>query len=254
MDSNKKGTVMKKWFVLTGLVFVLLLASVLVAGCGGASPEPPTSTGADTTEAGSNTGDVNENVSTPTVSELGETGAGAAKDDTLRVGVITSATGDMSVNFRTLYDAIGPTQDLLNEMGGVTVGSTHYDIELVGYDDQSTSAGATTAANMAIEEGIKFIHPPHFMPANLAIAPLCEDNQIIRIKGLGASAQELNADNPYMLYSDSVITNLPPFYEWLVENYPNAKRIAVLTADDPGMATHQQMCKACCEKYGLEIV
>jgi len=45
-----------------------------------------------------------------------------------------------------------------------------------------------TAINKIIQDGVKHLYAPMFMPNNLAIAQLCEENKIIRIKSFGAGA------------------------------------------------------------------
>ena len=40
-----------------------------------------------------------------------------------------------------------------------------------------------------------------FMPVNLAIADLCEQNKIMRVKSFGAGNVEVNPENPFMFFS-----------------------------------------------------
>jgi hypothetical protein len=119
----------------------------------------------------------------------------------------------MATAFKAMYDSAKPTQDLLNEMGGLTIGDTHYTIEVVFYDDQSTTAGGTTAINKLIEDGVKYVVPPMFMPVNLAIAQLCEENKIMRVKSFGAGEVEVNPQNPFMFFSCSGVGNIVPFFD-----------------------------------------
>lgn len=44
---------------------------------------------------------------------------GQPKENIFKIGVITSITGPMSPAFKSAYEATKPTQDLLNQRGGV---------------------------------------------------------------------------------------------------------------------------------------
>jgi len=236
---------MKKRLLLPGVLVLLLVVAVMAAACGG---EETTTTAAPATQTTAPAG-------TDTTTQAGtDTTAAATKEDVLKIGAISSVTGDMAAAFKAMYDSVGPTQELLNEMGGLTLGDTHYTIEIDMYDDQSTTAGALTAINKLIADGVKFVVPPMFMPNDLAIAPLCEEKKIIRVKSAGAGNAEVNPDNPCMFFSASSLTNMEPFYSHVMGKYPNVKRVAVITPDDPGGKTFEDMIRTIYEKLGIEIV
>ncbi len=241
---------MKKRFVVVGVLILVLAVSMVAAACGG---EEETTTTAAPTETTAAPGTETTAPSSDTTGGSDTTGA-ATKEDVLKIGAISSVTGDMATAFKAMYDAVGPTQELLNEEGGVTVGDTHYTIELTMYDDQSTTAGGLTAINKLIGDGVKYVSPPMFMPVNLAIADLCEQNKLMRVKSYGAGNVEVNPENPYMFFSCAGVSYLEPFWDYALEKYPNIKKVAVITPDDPGGATYQEMCKAYLEKLGIEIV
>jgi branched-chain amino acid transport system substrate-binding protein len=231
---------MMKRFLLVGLLVVLLAVAGLVAACGGEGET--TTTAAPATTAGPAT----------TAAPSSDTTAAATKEETLTFGVITSMTGVMAPGFKAIYDSVGPTTELLNSKGGVTVGDTHYTIKIVAYDDQSTTDGAMTAINKLIGEDVKFLYAPMFMPNNLAIAPLCEDAKIIRIKSFGAGAIEVNPDNPFMFFSNSGVENIEPFYDYATAKYPDVKKVAIIAPDDPGGSTYVELVKAAIASHGLE--
>lgn len=211
---------MNKRFLVTCLVLVLLLAvSILAVACGGEE--------ATTTTAG-----------------------GEAK--TLKMGVITSMTGVMAPGFKAIYDSVKPVQELINSKGGFKVGADTYNIEIVAYDDQSSPEGATAAINKLIEDGVKYLYAPMFMPNNLAIAQLCEENKIIRIKSFGAGSIEVNPQHPFMFFSNSGVENITPFYDYALQKYPDVKRVAILAPDDPGGATYIELIKQAIKEHGLE--
>ena len=144
---------MKKRFLLAGLLIVLMVVAMVAAACGTeetTTTAPPATTPATTATTAAPSSDTTAPASTDTT-------AAATKEDVLKFGAISSGTGDMAPAFKAMYDSVKPTEDLLNEMGGITIGDTHYTIEIVYYDDQSTTAGGVSAANKLIEDGVKYV-------------------------------------------------------------------------------------------------
>jgi branched-chain amino acid transport system substrate-binding protein len=173
---------------------------------------------------------------------------------TLKIGLITSLTGSMSAAFKSLYDAAKPTQDLWNQKGGVTVDGQKYNIEIVPMDDQSSPAGAVTAANKLIGDGVKFIIAPQFIPANMAIAPICEQAKVIRIQGMSVDQSQYGSKYYYNFDGCMTLYNIVPTYNYVVKNYPKVKKIAIIMADDPGGVAPREFTIKEAEKRGLEVV
>ncbi len=213
---------MKKRLLIGGLLVALLVVTLIAAACGQETPAITTETPADA--------------------------------QTIKFGVITSVTGAMAPGFKAIYDAVKPTEELLNSKGGVKVGDTQYKIEIVAYDDQSTTDGAMTAINKIIQDGIKYLYAPMFMPNNLAIGQLCEEGEIIRMKSFGAGAIEVNPDNPFMFFTNSGVENIEPFYKYATAKYPDVRKIAIIAPDDPGGSTYVDLVKATIQSNGLEQV
>ncbi|MEJ2738606.1 MAG: ABC transporter substrate-binding protein [Dehalococcoidia bacterium] len=105
------------------------------------------------------------------------TKSGEAK--TLKVGLITAITGPMSGPLKSFYDAAGPTEKLINNMGGITVDGQQYFIEIVAADDQSTPQGAVTAAIKLLGDDIKFVSTPITPNTLTACAPVLEEAKVI---------------------------------------------------------------------------
>ena len=177
-----------------------------------------------------------------------------APAQTLKIGQITSITGPMAAAFKPSYDAVKPTQDLLNQRGGITVNGQKYNIEIIAEDDQSSPEGAVAAASKLMQAGIKFMMAPLFMPSNLAVAPICEQAKIMRIKPLGMGPEEVNAETRYSFFTSSSLYNITPVYDYLIKNYPKVKRIAIITPDDPGFKTAKDLVEKEIKNRGLELV
>ena len=177
-----------------------------------------------------------------------------AETKTLKIGLITSATGPMSPAFKPIVDAAKPSEDLINQKGGITVNGQKYNIKVVVMDDQSSPPGAVAAANKLLQDGVKFMIPPMFMPCNMAIAPITEEAKILRMKSFGMGPQEVNPKVPYSFYASASILNVRPVYDYLRKNYTGVKKIAILAPDDPGLLDAKALVEKTAREHGLEIV
>ena len=237
---------MNKRLVTAVLLIVFLVIAAGMAACG--DGETATTSGAPATTAGAAT-------TAPSTSEsTTQTTATAGEVKTLQIGLITSVTGPFAAAFKAQYDALKPTQDLINSRGGFKIGNDTYQIEIVAEDDQSTTAGSLTAIERIVGKGIHFLIPPMVMPVNIAIQQTCEDNEILSFKPVGANTIELNPNLPHSMYVRSGVPYIKPFYEYISGKYPNAKRIALIYADDPGGATYDELAREAIAAHGMEIV
>lgn len=183
------------------------------------------------------------------------TGAYAAPaEKTLKIAVMTSLTGMMSAGYKDISESVKPAEKFINEKGGVTVNGEKYRVELVVYDDQSSPPGAVAAANKVVQDNIKFLLAPMFMPSNLAIAPITERAKVIRVQATTSGVEQYGPKNKLMFASSITICTIPATYDYLTKMYPKAKRIARLVPDDPGAKAFNDYDVKEAQKHGCEVV
>ncbi len=182
------------------------------------------------------------------------TGSLAAEPNVLKLGLITSATGGMAPAFKSLLDAAKPAEDLFNQRGGVTIKGQKYQIKIVTEDDQSSPPGGIAAINRLVQGGVMFTYAPQFAVTNMAISSIAEEAKILRIKGMGIGKEEVGPNLHYSFYASADSYNLPVCYNYLVKNYPKAKKIAIISPDDPGGKTIREGAKKEIQKRGLDLV
>ncbi len=243
---------MNKRLVTAVFLMVLLFIAVGSVACG---EDGTTATSdASVTTAGSATTAAPATSAPATAASTAQTTAPAGEVKTLKIGLITSVTGPFAAAFKAQYDALEPTQDLINKNGGFKIGNDTYQIEIVAEDDQSSTAGAVTAIERIIGNDIHFLIPPMVMPVNIAIQQACEESNILCFKPVGANTIELNPELPHSMYVRSGVPYIKPFYEYISAKYPNAKRIALIYADDPGGATYEELAREAIAAHGMELV
>jgi len=183
----------------------------------------------------------------------GSSGQTSGQGKVLGLGVITSMTGPMAPAFKPIFDALKPTEDLINQRGGVTVAGQQYSVKIVAEDDQSSPAGGIGAINKLVQQGIRFMMAPLFHVTHMAIMPIAEESKVVRIK-FGSSTEEVNPRMRYSFYADSTLYNVEPCFDYLVKNYPKAKRIAIIMPDDPGVKFALDLNIKAIKKRGLQEV
>lgn len=176
-----------------------------------------------------------------------------AEVKTLKIGLITSITGPMAPAFKPMLEAVKPTEDLMNKRGGVNINGQKYNIQIIAEDDQSSPPGAISAANKLIQAGIKFILPPLFIPNNLAITPITEEAKVLCMKALGTLREQANPNLPYSFGVSTFVYNAPVCFDFLKQNYPNVKKVAIISPDDPAGITYNDITIKEAQKNGLQI-
>lgn len=111
----------------------------------------------------------------------------AAADGTIVLGAAVSLTGKYSVNGKNTQDGYNLAVKTINDQGGVKVGDKHYDLKVVYYDDESTSArGAQLVERLISQDHVNFILGPYSSGLTKAIAPITEKYKIPMVEGNGA--------------------------------------------------------------------
>ncbi len=180
--------------------------------------------------------------------------AAAPAPNTLKIGVMNSITGPMAGGFKDISEAVKPTEKLLNEKGGVAIGGQKYRIELVSYDDQSSPAGAVAAANKAVQDKVRFLIAPIFMPNNLAIASVAEQAKIVRVQPATMGAEQYGPKSRYLFAARFGTCYVPTIYDYLAKTYPQVKKIARLIPDDPGAKHFSDYDLKEAQKHGFDVV
>jgi branched-chain amino acid transport system substrate-binding protein len=178
----------------------------------------------------------------------------AAEQATIKIGMITSLTGPMAPPFKDLADAAKPTADLINRRGGITIKGTKYLIEIVSEDDQSSPPGAVVAMNRLIQRGVKFVLSPLFTPSVLAVTPLAEEAKILLVQPMGGVRDQANANLRYSFLVRTFVYCAPVGYDYLQQHFPKAKKIAIVSPDDPVGKIYRELAEKEIRDRGLELV
>lgn len=149
--------------------------------------------------------------------------------------------------------------DKVNEQGGVKIGDEQYLIDFIAEDDKlNPEVAATAAKKLVYEDGVNFIAGTIAVDAvTEAVYGVCEPNEVLHVLpwiNVPGCPADISPDKPFCLRLNiSADTTMPLNYDYLVENYPDAKRI-VIVHPDIGYAATVESCRSWASERGLEIV
>mgnify|MGYP000935973256 FL=1 len=110
-----------------------------------------------------------------------------AADDTIVLGAAVSLSGKYATLGKNTKDGYDLAVKTINEKDGVRVGDKHYRLQIVYYDDESTSArGAQLVERLINQDHVNFLLGPYSSPLTKAIAPITEKYKIPMVEGNGA--------------------------------------------------------------------
>ncbi len=114
--------------------------------------------------------------------------AGAPGDGgTIALGAAVSLTGKYSIDGQNTKEGYDLAVRRINELGGVNVGGRSYQLKIVYYDDESTSARAAQLVERLVsQDGVQFLLGPYSSSITKAIAPVTEKYKIPMIEANGA--------------------------------------------------------------------
>ena len=122
----------------------------------------------------------------------GTVGTAAARQgrDNFKLGVVTSLSGDLRFGGQVTRRGYELWKQAVNEQGGIQVGGSSHQVELVYADAQSNpSTGADAASRMISQQNVDAVLGPYSSNVTLAVVPIMEQNRMPHITGSAESPQ-----------------------------------------------------------------
>ena len=141
----------------------------------------------------------------------------------------------------------------LNELGGVDIGGTVYDIEIVPFDDQKDPKRAIAGMEKMAQDGIHYVVGPNVDDGAAAVRPVAEQNGIMYFPY--AFPKEL-----YTAPASNAILGMvanyqsgPAIYKYLMEN-KGVKKVAFIAGNESDPLSQRDSGSAAAKALGLEVV
>lgn len=186
--------------------------------------------------------------------------AGSSERGTIRIGLITSLSGDLTELGTPWRDSAQLAVDQVNEAGGVTVDGEEHDLELVVKDDRSDPQAAVAGAVELVEDqGARFLVAP--LLSN--IAPPVVDYAVPRgvLTLTGAAVDSLlvdgGAEGDYDLLFKTQVGEAARgamSARAITELLPETEDLAIIVPSHATGETIARSARAAAEEFGLSIV
>jgi branched-chain amino acid transport system substrate-binding protein len=186
----------------------------------------------------------------------------AAADDTIVLGAADSLTGKYSTNGKNTQDGYNLAVKVINEKGGVKVGTKHYQLKIIYYDDESTSArGAQLVERLISQDHVNFVLGPYSSALTKAIAPVTEKYKMPMVEGNGADRSLFKQGYKYMFavlntsdyYLRSAVTILADEAKKAGRD-PKTLKIAIAIENDNFSQDVRDGIEEDAKKYGMKVV
>lgn len=222
---------MKKGLVLFSL---LLIVSLLFAGCNSSKPAG---------QGGSSGG------------QTAAPSQGSDKLEELKIGAVGSLSGGGTAWGVATQRGVQIAIDEIMAAGGLKVGDKTYKPVMVMYDDQYTGQGGTTAATRLVnEDKVKFVIGPIGSPAVLGVKSVTEPNNVIMLSD-GFSPKIITKDSKYNFrVSLTTAEFAPPITKWVKQKYPDAKTVGMISPSDEIGQTIVPILVKAYEDAGFKVV
>jgi branched-chain amino acid transport system substrate-binding protein len=181
-------------------------------------------------------------------------GAGAqAANPVLKIGFVGVTSGPAAAWGISNVRSMQARAEWLNEVGGVEIGGTTYDVEIVTFDDQKDPKRAIAGMEKMAQEGIHYVVGPNVDDGAAAVRPVAEQSGIIYFPY--AFPKELYsppASNAVLGMVASYQSG-PAIYKYLKEN-KGVETIAFISANESDPLSQRADGLAAAKALGLEVV
>ena len=188
-----------------------------------------------------------------TAAVVGGQGDAFAANKVLKIGFVGVTSGPAAAWGISNKRSMETRAAWINEIGGVKIGGTTYDIEIVSFDDQKDPKRAIAGMEKMAQEGIHYVVGPNVDDGAAAVRPVAEQNDIMYFPyAFPKSLYQAPASNAVL----GMVANYqsgPAIYKYLKEN-AGVKKVAFVCANESDPLSQRIGGVAAAKKLGLDVV
>ena len=166
-----------------------------------------------------------------TIASLAFLSAAQAENAKLKIGFVGVTSGPAAAWGISNQRSMEARAAWLNELGGVEIGGTVYDIEIVPFDDQKDPKRAIAGMEKMAQDGIHYVVGPNVDDGAAAVRPVAEQNGIMYFPyAFPKSLYEAPASNAIL----GMVANYqsgPAIYRYLMDE-KGIKTVAFVAANE----------------------
>jgi len=181
--------------------------------------------------------------------------AGPLQQKTILIGIDTPLTGPAAPYGLGQEHGVELAFDDANAAGGVTVGNTHYTFKCIALDDQYDTATATNnIRQLVFQDGAQYIFTFQTEGTLAVNAELSQQKVIDFTVVLDNSVITQPTDDYTFRAFVSYPEQATAYFQWIIQQYPTAKRMVLITTNNTNGEIVQAATQASCQAAGLTYV
>ena len=184
---------------------------------------------------------------------LSLTGAAWADNAKLKIGFVGVTSGPAAAWGISNQRSMETRAAWLNELGGVKIGDTTYDVEIVPFDDQKDPKRAIAGMEKMAQDGVHYVVGPNVDDGAAAVRPVAEQKGIIYFPyAFPKSLYTPPASNAVL----GMVANYqsgPAIYKFLAEN-KGVKKVAFVAANESDPLSQRDSGVEAAKALGLDVV
>lgn len=184
---------------------------------------------------------------------LSLTGAAWADNAKLKIGFVGVTSGPAAAWGISNQRSMETRAAWLNELGGVKIGDTTYDVEIVPFDDQKDPKRAIAGMEKMAQDGVHYVVGPNVDDGAAAVRPVAEQKGIIYFPyAFPKTLYAAPASNAIL----GMVANYqsgPAIYKYLMEN-KGVKKVAFVAANESDPLSQRDSGVEAAKALGLDVV
>ncbi len=191
-------------------------------------------------------------MATATLALAGVSGADAA-NKTLKIGFVGVTSGPAAAWGISNKRSMETRAAWINEIGGVKIGGTTYDVEIVSFDDQKDPKRAIAGMEKMAQEGIHYVVGPNVDDGAAAVRPVAEQNDIMYFPYAFPKSLYVKPASNAVLGMVANYQSGPAIYKYLKEK-AGVKKVAFVSANESDPLSQREGGIAAAKALGLDVV
>ena len=186
---------------------------------------------------------------------FGFTMAGAvyAKNPVLKIGFVGVTSGPAASWGISNQRSMETSASWINETGGIKIGGTTYDVEIVAFDDQKDPKRAIAGMEKMAQEGIHYVVGPNVDDGAAAVRPVAEKKGIMYFPYAFPKSLYVKPASNAVLGMVANYQSGPAIYKYLMKD-KGIKSVAFVAANESDPLSQRVGGVAAAKALGLKVV
>ncbi|REF68779.1 ABC transporter substrate-binding protein [Paracoccus versutus] len=179
--------------------------------------------------------------------------AAHAENAKLKIGFVGVTSGPAAAWGISNQRSMEARAAWLNELGGVQIGDTTYDVQIVAFDDQKDPKRAIAGMEKMAQDGVHYVVGPNVDDGAAAVRPVAEQKGIIYFPYAFPKTLYVAPASNAILGMVANYQSGPAIYKYLMEN-KGVKKVAFVAANESDPLSQRDSGIEAAKALGLEVV